>query len=139
MLLALSLCFTSFLAATILPFSSEVALYAALQNGLDPIIALLSASFGNVSAVIVNYYLGYFLYTKTKQKLLGSKTGKKAYLYGHKYGYISLLLSWLPIIGDPITLVAGLLRLRFFWFLLIVSILRILRYILIILWFNSTF
>jgi len=139
MLLALSLCLSSFLAATILPFSSEIALYGALKSGLEPSLALLSASVGNVSAIILNYYLGYFLYEKTKQKLFSSKTGKKAYAIGHRYGYIALLFSWLPIIGDPITLVAGVVRLRFLWFLLIVSILRILRYFLIILWFNSIF
>ncbi|NPA65960.1 MAG: DedA family protein [Epsilonproteobacteria bacterium] len=139
MLLAFSLFITSFLAATILPFSSEVALYTALEKGLDPFIALLSASLGNVSAIILNYYLGYFLYEKTKTKLLSSKTGRKAYSYAHQYGYWALLLSWLPIIGDPITLVAGIFKLHFIKFIIIAGFLRILRYFLIILLFNSIF
>ncbi len=133
MLLTFSLFLTSFLAATILPFSSEIALYTALKNGMDPITALFSASSGNILAIVTNYYLGYFLYKKTKKKLLASQTGKKAYLLGHRYGYIALLLSWLPVIGDPLTLVAGIIRLNFLWFILISATLRILRYI-ILLW-----
>ena len=127
-----SLFFTSFLAATILPFSSEAALLAALQSDADKYALLFWASLGNVLAIIVNYYLGYFLYEKTKKKLLSSKTGKKAYLLGHRYGYTALLLSWLPIIGDPLTIVAGLVRLRFWIFLLVAGGLRVLRYFLIV-------
>jgi len=65
-------------------------------------------------------------------KIQNSKTGKKAYFYAHKYGYFSLLLSPLPIIGDPITLAAGLIRLNIFYFILITFSLRIFRYWLIL-------
>jgi membrane protein YqaA with SNARE-associated domain len=134
-LIALSLFVTAFLAATILPFSSEVALFTAVEAGLDKHTALLVASLGNILAIIFNYYLGYFLYEKTKEKLLKSKSGKKALHVGHTYGYWALLLSWLPIIGDPLTLVAGMVRLNFFTFLLIAGALRIIRY-LIVLYFS---
>jgi len=90
--------------------------------------ALIYASAGNISAVVLNYFLGFLLYEKTKTKLLSSKTGTKAYEYGHRYGYYALIISWLPIIGDPITLVAGLVRLKFVWFVLITGFLRVLRY-----------
>jgi len=132
MLLAFTLFSTSFLAATILPFSSEAALIAALHEGLSPTTALLAASSGNVAAIILNYALGYFLYEKMHTKLHTSKTGKKAYRLGHKYGYYAMLLSWLPIIGDPLTIVAGVVRLNFWYFLLIAGSLRVLRYYLII-------
>lgn len=128
-MIALSLFFSAFLAATILPFSSEVALFAAVEAGLDKHTALLIASSGNILAIILNYYLGYFLYEKTKEKLLKNKTTKMALHVGHNYGYWALLLSWLPIIGDPLTLVAGMVRLNFFYFLLIVATLRVGRYI----------
>jgi membrane protein YqaA with SNARE-associated domain len=131
-LITLSLFFTAFFAATILPFSSEVALYGALQSGLDKEIALFAASLGNSLAIIFNYYLGYFLYEKTKEKLHKSKSGNKALSIGYKYGYWALLLSWLPIIGDPLTLVAGMVRLNFFYFFLITASLRVGRYIAII-------
>ncbi|SMP86091.1 SNARE associated Golgi protein [Epsilonproteobacteria bacterium SCGC AD-308-O04] len=90
--------------------------------------ALLFASSGNILAIMVNYWLGYWLYDKTKMKLNKSKTGMKSLEFGHKYGYFALLLSWLPVIGDPLTLVAGVVRLQFVWFVLIAGSLRVLRY-----------
>ena len=128
-MIAFSLFISAFLAATILPFSSEVALFAAVESGLDKQTALLVASLGNILAIIFNYYLGYFLYEKTKAKLSKSKSGMKALHVGHNYGTIALLLSWLPIIGDPLTLVAGMVRINFFYFLLIAGTLRVARYV----------
>ncbi|MDD2358035.1 MAG: VTT domain-containing protein [Thiovulaceae bacterium] len=131
-MIALSLFFSAFLAATILPFSSEVALFAAVEAGLDKHTALFAASVGNILAIIFNYYLGYFLYEKTKAKLLKNKTTKAVLHVGHNYGYWVLLLSWLPIIGDPLTLVAGMVRLNFFYFLVIAATFRVARYIVIL-------
>jgi len=124
----LTLFVTAFLAATILPFSSEAAFLVALSNDMPTLNAMLSASSGNLLAIIFNYYLGYFLYEKTKTKLFASKIGKKSFMIGHKYGTYALLLSWLPFIGDPLTVVAGLVRLKFVWFVIIAGSLRILRY-----------
>lgn len=124
----IALFISAFLAATILPFSSEVAFVAALKSGMPFSSAMIAASSGNILAIIVNYYLGYFLYEATKRKLFHSKVGKKAFLLGHRYGYYVLLLSWLPIIGDPLTIVVGLVRLKFVWFVIIAGILRVLRY-----------
>jgi len=90
--------------------------------------ALVFASSGNILAIIVNYWFGYWLYDKTKTKLNGSKVGKKSLYIGHKYGYFALFLSWLPVIGDPLTLVAGVLRLNFVLFVIIAGFMRILRY-----------
>lgn len=116
------------MAATILPFSSEVAFVAAIANDMSKESALIYASAGNILAIVLNYFLGFLLYEKTKTKLISSKTGAKAYKYGHRYGYYALVISWLPVIGDPITLVAGLVRLKFVWFVLIAGFLRVLRY-----------
>lgn len=125
----LTLFITSFLSATLLPFSSEVAVFIAIENGVSIYNAIFFASFGNVLAIIFNYILGYFLYEKTKAKLLKTKIGRKTYIYGHKWGYFTLLFSFLPIVGDPITIVAGLFRLRFIWFILLAGSLRVFRYI----------
>ncbi len=119
---------TAFLAATILPFSSEVAFVAAIKNDMPIFNAMFFASSGNILAIILNYWLGYWLYDKTKTKLLSSKIGNKSYKYGHRYGYGALVLSWLPLIGDPLTLVAGLVRLNFIYFVIIAGSLRIARY-----------
>jgi len=124
----LALFVSAFLAATILPFSSEVAFLAALSSDMPVNTALFYASSGNILAIVLNYFLGFWLYEKTKAKLLSSKIGDKSYKWGHKYGYFALLLSWLPLIGDPITLVAGLVRLNFIWFVIIAGSLRFARY-----------
>lgn len=101
---------------------------AAIKGGMSTPEALFFASSGNTLAIITNYFLGYLLYEKTKTKLFASKIGTLSYAYGHKYGYFALLLSPFPIIGDPLTLVAGVVRLRFVWFVLIAGTLRVARY-----------
>ncbi|MDF1880385.1 DedA family protein [Sulfurimonas sp. MAG313] len=108
----------------------------ALELGMQAKNALIYASLGNCLAVLVNYFLGYFLYQKMMRRIEGSKIGKKAYAYSHKYGYFALVLSPLPIIGDPITIVSGLVRLNIFYFILISFSLRIFRYWLIIFFFS---
>jgi len=123
--------FSAFLAATLLPFSSEAALVTALSAGMEKELALTAASAGNVLAVVLNYGLGYWLYEKTHAKLERAETGRRALRLGHRYGYAALLLSWLPVIGDPLTLVAGTVRLNFVGFLVIAGTLRVLRYWLI--------
>jgi len=127
----LALFLSAFLGATLLPFSSEVAFVAALASGMNPLSAIFFASCGNLLAIILNYWFGYWLYDKTKAKLNSSKTGTKSLEYGHKYGYFILLFSWLPVIGDPLTLVAGVLRLRFVWFVIVAGGLRVARYYLL--------
>jgi len=127
----LTLFITAFLAATILPFSSEAAFLVAITNDMSTLNAMIFASTGNILAIIFNYYLGYFLYEKTKTKLLSSRVGKSSYEYGHKFGYIALLFSWLPIIGDPLTIVSGLVRLKFVWFVIVAGSLRVARYYLL--------
>lgn len=127
----LALFLSAFLAATILPFSSEVAFVAAIASGMNPLSAIFFASCGNILAITLNYWFGYWLYDKTKTKLERSKTGTKSLEYGHKYGYFVLLFSWLPVIGDPLTLVAGVLRLKFVWFVIVAGGLRVLRYYLL--------
>ena len=128
----LGLFLSAFLAATLLPFSSEAALVVALSGGMDPAVALSTASLGNLLAVSCNYALGYWLYEKTHAKLERSGMGKRALAFAHRYGYGTLLLSWLPFVGDPLTLAAGLARLNFWAFLLIAGSLRVLRYWLIL-------
>ncbi len=124
----LALFFSAFLAATIVPFSSEVAFLAALSTDMPFLTAMVFASSGNILAIIANYWFGYWLYDKTKDKLQSSKSGQWSLDYGHKYGYFILAFSWLPVIGDPLTLVAGVLRLNFIWFVIIAGSLRIARY-----------
>jgi len=124
----IALFFSAFLAATIVPLSSEVTFVAALTNDMPLLNAMFFASSGNILAITLNYWFGYWLYEKTQNKLKSSKSGVKSLEYGHKYGYFILLFSWLPVLGDPLTLVAGVVRLKFVWFLIVAGGLRVVRY-----------
>jgi membrane protein YqaA with SNARE-associated domain len=118
-----------FFAATILPVSSEAALAAALAMKIPAIPALTFATIGNCAGVACNYWVG----SKVEEKLLHQHLQKKslahAYNLMHRWGQWSLLLSWLPVIGDPITYLAGFLRMNFGLFFIVASLLRFLRYL----------
>ncbi len=90
--------------------------------------ALFFASSGNILAIILNYWLGYWLYDRSKKRLESSTIGLKSLEYGHNYGYFILPFSWLPLIGDPLTIVSGVLRLNFVWFVIVAGGFRLLRY-----------
>ena len=124
----------AFLAATILPLSSEVVL-AGLSTTSDKIILLLVvASFGNVLGSSFNWVLGKYTRNLETKKWFPFSTNQllKASFWFTKYGKWSLLFAWLPIIGDPLTFIAGVVRLRFVPFLILVTIGKVSRYILII-------
>lgn len=125
----------SFLAATILPLSSELVLSTMLlTDSFDKYLLLVVASFGNIFGSSVNWYLGKkILILKDKKWFpVNKKQIAKSEMYFKKYGIWSLLLAWVPIIGDPLTVIAGVLRVNFFTFLLLVSISKTSRYIFLI-------
>ena len=125
----------SFLAATILPLSSELVLTTMLlTDTFNKFLLLVIASFGNILGSSVNWYLGKkILIFKNKNWFPASeKQIVKSEIYFKKYGIWSLLFAWVPIIGDPLTIVAGMLRVKFYTFLLLVSISKISRYIFLI-------
>ena len=125
----------SFLAATILPLSSELVLSTMLlTDSFDKYLLLVVASFGNILGSSVNWYLGkkILIFKDKKWFPANERQIAKGEIYFKKYGIWSLLLAWVPIIGDPLTIVAGILRVKFFTFLLLVSISKISRYIFLI-------
>lgn len=125
----------SFLAATILPLSSELVLSTMLlTDSFDKYLLLVVASFGNILGSSVNWYLGkkILIFKDKKWFPANERQIAKGEIYFKKYGIWSLLLAWVPIIGDPLTIVAGILRVKFFIFLLLVSISKISRYIFLI-------
>ena len=125
----------SFLAATILPLSSELVLSTMLlTDSFDKYLLLVVASFGNILGSSVNWYLGkkILIFKDKKWFPANERQIVKSEIYFKKYGIWSLLLAWVPIIGDPLTIVAGILRVKFFTFLLLISISKISRYIFLI-------
>ena len=125
----------SFLAATILPFSSEVVLTTMyLSNSFETYFLLIFASTGNILGSITNWYLGkkITIFQDRKWFPVSPDQLSRSQKYFQKYGLWSLLLAWVPIIGDPLTLLAGVLNVRFGIFFLLVSISKISRYVFIL-------
>ncbi|WP_245955106.1 YqaA family protein [Kushneria indalinina] len=119
---------SAFLSATLLPMGSEAVLAALLLRGGSPVTLVLIATVANVLGSLVNYAMGYWA---NQGWLARQKPGimARAEQRFRRYGRWSLLLSWVPIIGDPLTLIAGVLRVNLFWFLLLVTCGKALRYI----------
>lgn len=120
----------SFLAATILPVSSEIVLAFLLLNNLNPIILIGIATLGNVLGSFVNYALGFYgslciiksLFNISDDKFIKAKQRFK------KYGIYSLLFAWLPVIGDPLTIIAGVLKINILVFFIMVTSGKLIRY-----------
>lgn len=129
----MALLFLSFAAATIIPLSSEAALVAGIASGIPPAEAVIACSIGNCAACALNYALGRFIRDTFHARLAASRSGKVALSWMERYGMWSLLLSWLPVVGDPLTIVAGVLRVPAVSFFAIVCTLRIARYLALVL------
>lgn len=123
----------SFLAATILPLSSEVVLSALLLSGLPPVALIIIATTGNVLGSLVNYALGYWGSLAIVKKWL--KMSEQEFVRAEqrfvKYGMVSLLFAWVPVIGDPLTVIAGILRIRLMWFVVLVAAGKLARYVVV--------
>ncbi len=119
-------------AATLIPAQSEAVLVALILQGAHPVWLLLAvATAGNVLGSVVNWAMGRFLirfadrrWFPVPRHRLDQATGWYA-----RYGRWSLLGAWLPVVGDPLTLVAGVMREPFWRFLLIVTIAKGGRYL----------
>ena len=129
----LYLFFIAFLSATVFPLGSEALLLYDLSINLNVYILFLVATVGNTIGSIVNYYIGLkgekFL---VKKKLLKKEKVIKTKRFFDKYGGYTLLFSWVPIIGDPITIVAGMLRYNFQKFIYLTLISKGIRYLFVI-------
>ena len=130
----LSLFFISFLAATILPFSSELTLAGLIStSNYDNLLLLVFASFGNILGSVFNWGLGFYARNLTIKKWFPFKETQieRSSKWFSKFGKWSLLFAWVPIVGDPLTFVAGLLKVRFLDFIILVAIGKVSRYLII--------
>lgn len=121
----------AFGAATLLPLQSEAALAGLLLAGYSPVWLLAAASAGNILGSCVNWLLGRWIERfRAKRWFPVSEAAlERAGSWYRRFGKWTLLLSWVPIIGDPLTVAAGVLREPFPVFLLLVSIAKIARYV----------
>jgi membrane protein YqaA with SNARE-associated domain len=131
---------SAFLAATILPFSSEIILSAFYGAGDSDVLTLwLVASTGNVLGALVNWALGRHLLHWQDRKWFPFKANQlqRADVWFQRYGVWTLLMAWMPVVGDPLTFVAGFLRVNVWLFLILVTIGKAGRYI-AVLWLTGT-
>lgn len=127
----LGLFFAAFGAATLLPLQSEAVLVGLLLNGKHGLWLLLAvATLGNVLGSLLNWWLGCGIERFRERRWFPVSPDhlEKARIHYQRYGHWSLLLSWVPIIGDPLTLVAGVMREPVGRFLLIVTFAKGARY-----------
>jgi len=122
---------SAFLAATVVPFQSEVVLVALLAEGWPWLPLVVVATVGNVLGAVVNWLLGLFIEQFKDRPWFPVR--QEAYLraerWYRRWGIWSLLLAWTPWLGDPLTIVAGVLRAPLGAFLLLVTLGKAGRYL----------
>lgn len=125
---------SSFLAATILPFYSEILLFALAQQGHPGWILLAVATTGNTLGAVVNWFLGRFLlhFRDRKWFYFEEKDILRMQRWFNRYGIWSLLLAWLPLGGDALTFIAGTMRVPLWIFLILVGAGKLLRYVVVL-------
>ncbi len=127
---------SAFLSATLLPGSSEALLTGLVVAGQGaPWLLLTAAVTGNVLGSLVNWVCGRFLAAFRDRKWfpVSPRRYEQAAGWFERYGVWSLLFAWAPVVGDPLTVIAGALRVGFLPFLLLVTVGKVVRY-LFVLW-----
>lgn len=134
----LTLFVVSFLSATLLPLGSEALLVYDVSQETSLWLLWTVATVGNTLGAVLNYYMGLKgeVYLESKGHLSVEKM-QKAKLFFDRYGVGALFLSWVPIIGDPLTFIAGVLRYHFRDFILVVFVAKGLRYAVVIFFASS--
>lgn len=121
----------SFLASTLLPVGSEWLLALMLVKGYPVATTVATATTGNCLGAITTWMIGMYggEWLIGRVLRISPPELEKARGYYQKYGIFSLFFSWLPIIGDPLCLIAGIMRINFWPFLLLVSSGKLIRYL----------
>lgn len=131
----LSMFSSALVAASLLPAQSEAVLVSLVLGGAQPVWALVTvASVGNVLGAVINWVLGRSIerFRERRWFPVGPAALASAQTRYQRWGKWSLLLSWMPVIGDPLTLAAGFLREPLPVFLLLVTIAKTTRYLVLV-------
>ena len=120
----------SFLAATILPIGSEWLLLVMVMHGFSLPSVVITATVGNYLGACTTYLIGIWgsdFIIRTILRISDRQLERAENLY-QKYGSWSLLLSWLPVVGDPLCLIGGVFRISIFRFSFLVFVGKFFRY-----------
>ena len=128
-----SLFVSSVLAATLIPAQSESILVGSILLMPAEVVSLVTmASFGNTLGAVVNWFLGrFFAQTIGRRFFSDTPRMRRVTHWYQRYGRLTLLGSWIPIVGDPLTFCAGVLREPLWRFLLVVTFAKTLRYVIV--------
>ena len=123
----------SFLASTLIPLGSEWLLVLMFFKGYDPVASVLTATAGNTLGACTTWLVGRYGGDWLLMRLfrISDQQRERAEAWYQRYGSLSLLFSWLPVVGDPLCLVGGLLKIRFTLFLLLAGAGKLARYALV--------
>lgn len=124
----------AFLSATLLPGSSEILLVVTLAKQQAPVaLAIIVATLGNTLGSVVNWAIGRYLSHFREAKWFPVKPAKfeRYQQWYQKWGVWSLLLSWMPIIGDPLIVLAGVARTWLVVFVPVVLVAKAVRYMVV--------
>jgi membrane protein YqaA with SNARE-associated domain len=125
-----TLFFSALVSATLFPGGSEALLLYRLNEGANLYAMVLIATLGNVLGSLITYGMGRLGNEAAHRKWLriSERQAERAEEWFNKYGRPSLLLAWLPVVGDPLCLAAGLLRCSVISFLALVTLGKFGRY-----------
>lgn len=128
-----SLFVVSFLASTLLPLGSEWLLVTLILRGNDPATSVMIATAGNFCGALTTYWIGIYGSSFLISRILGidENARRRAERFYEKYGSWSLFLSWVPVLGDPLCLVGGLLKVGLIRFSLLVLSGKLSRYVVV--------
>ncbi len=125
---------SAFLASTLVPVSSEAVLGVLAASAKFNVFVLVSvATLGNTLGAVLNWLLGRFCLRWQDRKWFPVKPAAmaRATAWFQRFGIWSILLAWVPLIGDPLTFVAGVLRMNFWLFVLLVGVGKAARYVVV--------
>lgn len=134
----LSLALSAFVSATLLPFGSELVLVGLAHQGFNSVALWAVATFCNTLGSCLNWYLGREVHRFAHKRWFPFSSAQllRAEQQFARYGGVSLLFAWLPVVGDPLTFIAGVLKTRFWLFFLLVAVGKGIRYA-VLLWLIS--
>ena len=125
--------FSAFISSTLFPGGSEAVLAYLVSEAEHSQLLLISiATMGNTLGAMTSWGIGRLISIRYSAEKLSKTSQQKAVERIQKYGSPILLLSWLPVVGDPLCVAAGWLRIHWLYSLLFITVGKLLRYIVII-------
>ena len=125
--------FSAFISSTLFPGGSEAILAYLTSEAEHPVLLLvLVATLGNTLGAMTSWGIGRLISIRYSAERLSKESQQKAVERLHQYGSPILLLSWLPVVGDPLCVAAGWLRINVWYSLLFIAVGKLLRYVVVI-------